>query len=128
MIYHHPSWTGWMLALEYAVRRRRIVGVSGRRAIGELLESPGTKAYSVREAEVMLRSVGLVDVVVTTKLGPGDMLTIRPSERYQGRVFRILWALYPRPLVRLLGDRFGMNLLLSGRAPEAVGPTEPKVR
>ena len=94
--------------------------MSGRLAIGALLESPGTKAYSVGEAAVMLRCVGFENVEVSTKLGPGDLLLIRPSARYQGRMFGILWKLYPRPLIRLIGDRFGTNLLLEARTADAV--------
>ena len=43
MIYHVPSWTGWMLAAEYALHRRRVFGVSGGLAIDALLESPGRR-------------------------------------------------------------------------------------
>ena len=107
-----------LLIAECLVRRRRLVGA--RQAISELLESPGTKAYTVAEAQIMLRSVGFEDVSVSTKLGPGDLLMIQPSERYRGRAFGLLWKLYPRALIRAIGDRFGLYLLLSGRAPDDV--------
>jgi ubiquinone/menaquinone biosynthesis C-methylase UbiE len=118
MIYHDRSWVAWMLTAEDAVRRRTI-RTSSRSAVASRLESPGTKIYSVSEAEAMLRSIGYTDVRGTTKLGPGDLLTVRPSARYQSRAMGLAWRAYPRPLIRLLGDRFGMNLMLEARKPLA---------
>lgn len=112
MIYHVRSWTGWMLAAEQLVRTRRFRHLSARKAIYESLESPGTKAYTCQEAEALAKRAGFSDVKVWTKLSPGDLLTIRPSERYSGRLFHIVRRLYPRPLIRLLGDRFGLLLLI----------------
>ena len=83
--------------------------------MAELLESPGTKAYSLSEARLLLSDAGFTDCTVAAKLAPGDLLTVRPGARYQGRIMRVLWRLYPRPLVRLLGDRFGTNLLITAR-------------
>lgn len=114
MIYHVPSWTGWLLAGELMVRRRTL-RFSPRRAMAELLESPGTKAYSLSEARSLLSDAGFTDCTVAAKLAPGDLLTVRSGARYQGRIMRVLWRLYPRPLVRLLGDRFGTNLLITAR-------------
>lgn len=53
MIYHVPSWVGFMLwALHCGAKLRP--WRSARWAIYHHLESPGTKAYSKREAEAML--------------------------------------------------------------------------
>jgi ubiquinone/menaquinone biosynthesis C-methylase UbiE len=116
MIYHTPSWTGWMLWVRYALLAGRPL-LSPRRCVYEQLESPGTKAYSVTEAEHMLEKLGFKIVQVTTKLGPGDLLTIKASKRYQGLAYRLIWTLYPRWLVRLLGDRFGLYLLIMAQKP-----------
>jgi ubiquinone/menaquinone biosynthesis C-methylase UbiE len=116
MIYHLPSWTGLMLHIVHGLARGR-PGLGLRGAIYRHLESPGTKAYSRREGTALARRAGFDKVNVTTRLGPGDLLLIKPSAQYQGRLARLAFALYPRPLVRLLGDRFGLYLLIQGRRP-----------
>lgn len=117
MIYHVNSWIGMMLYLQKGLARGRpFLGL--RRAIYDHLESPGTKAYTPAEARAMLEQVGFSDVRASTALGPGDLLTIQPSQKYQSSLFKVVWAVYPRWLVRMLGDRFGLNLLLTARKPE----------
>jgi ubiquinone/menaquinone biosynthesis C-methylase UbiE len=116
MIYHIPSWTGLMLYLLHGLAKGRpLLGL--RRAVFEHLESPGTKAYTTSEGFDLAQTAGFENIRVETKLGPGDLLEIKPSARYRGALARIVWALYPRPLVRLLGDRFGAYLLIEGRRP-----------
>ncbi len=116
MVYHIPSWTALMLYLMHGLAKGRLSLGLGR-AVFEHLESPGTKAYTTSQGADLVKAAGFEDVRVTTKLGPGDLLEIKPSARYQGALARIVWALYPRPLVRLLGDRFGLYLLIEGRKP-----------
>ena len=115
MLYHRPSWTGWMLwAVQYALRGRPFV--SPRRAIFEKLESPGTRSYTVDEARRALQQAGFARVRIRTLLGPGDLLLIRPSSRYRSRLYTLLWKLYPRRLILLLGNRFGI-IMLAEAAP-----------
>ena len=116
MIYHTPSWTGWMLWIRHALSRGR-PHVSPRRCVYEYLESPGTKVYTVAEAKRLIEGVGFRNVHIKTKLGHGDLLTIKPSQRYQGLLYRATWLLYPRLLVRLFGDRFGLCMLITGQKP-----------
>ncbi|MAT38692.1 MAG: hypothetical protein CL946_03715 [Ectothiorhodospiraceae bacterium] len=117
MIYHHPCWTGFLLwLLHYAAKGR--FHVSQRQAMYEHLESPGTKSYTVEEGKSLLRDAGFADVNAELNLGHGDLLTLKPSAKYDTPIFRILRTLYPRWLVRLLGNRFGIVLLLHGRKPE----------
>ena len=116
MIYHVPSWTGWLLWGAHCLRRGR-PWVSPRQAIFSHLESPGTKAYTVDEARALLEGVGFADVSLETRLGNADLLTLAPSARYRGLGFRLATRLYPRRLVRLVGHRFGLNLLIRARKP-----------
>lgn len=123
MIFHVPSWTGFMLRVRYGL----LVGrpfVSQKQAIFEWLESPGTKAYTLEEAKALAASAGFQQVSVTSRLCAGDFLNILPSTRYRGWPYRMVWRLYPRWLVALLGDRFGLNLLVrataSDRAPGSI--------
>ncbi len=114
MIYHIPSSTGLMLYLMHGLAKGRpLLGL--RKAIFEHLESPGTKAYTTSEGFDLAQAAGFENIRVESKLGPGDLLDIKPSARYQGAVARIIWKMYPRALVRLLGDRFGLYLLIEGR-------------
>ena len=116
MIYHTPSWTGWMLWIRHALLKGRPF-ISPKRCVSEYLESPGTKVYTLDEAARMMEDVGFKNVDLTTKLGPGDLLTIKASRRYQGPAYRAVWALFPRWLVRLMGDRFGLFLLVKADNP-----------
>ena len=116
MIYHLCSWTVLMVWVRYALLRGRPF-LGARECISRHLESPGTKAYTLREAERMAGRTGLRDVQIFTKLGPGDLLTIRASKRYEGKPYQLVWALYPRWLVRFVGDRFGLYLLMTANKP-----------
>jgi ubiquinone/menaquinone biosynthesis C-methylase UbiE len=114
MIYHVPSWTGLLLWAVHGAARLR-PWLSPRRAIYEHLESPGTKAYTLAEARELMR--GFTDIQLETALLAGDLLAMRPSARYQGKLHRLVWALYPRELIRRYGARLGLGLLISARKP-----------
>jgi len=97
MVYHKHSWTAWMLWARHGLLKGKPF-TSPKRCVYEHLESPGTKAY--------------------TKLGPGDLLQIKPSSQYQGAIYSAIWNLYPRWLVRLMGHRFGLYVLMSAQKPQ----------
>jgi ubiquinone/menaquinone biosynthesis C-methylase UbiE len=113
MIYHHPSLTGFMLWLRYGWLR----GKSLRQAVYDHLESPGTKSYTQEEARAMLQ--GLEQVEFRQAFSPGDLLLNEPSARFQRLVYRIIWRLYPRFLIRTFGDKWGLFLLICARKPAA---------
>ncbi len=109
MIYHVPSWTGLLLWGVHSLARLR-PWISPRRAIYRHLESPGTKAYSLAEARELFSAFARVDL--STALLAGDLLAMRPSERYQSPIFRAIWRVYPRSLIRRFGRRLGLGLLV----------------
>jgi len=111
MIYHHPSLTGFLLWLRYGWLR----GKSLRQAVHDHLESPGTKSYTQEEARALLQ--GFEQIEIRQAFSPGDLLLNEPSARFQGLAYRIVWRLYPRFLVRRLGARLGLFLLISARKP-----------
>jgi SAM-dependent methyltransferase len=117
MIYHVPSWTGFMLYLLHGAGKGRF-GLGQKGAIGRHLESPGTKAYTLNEGRELARCAGFEAVRVSTRLGPGDLLLIKPGRRYDTAMGRLIFALYPRFIVRALGDRLGLYLLIEGRKPQ----------
>jgi ubiquinone/menaquinone biosynthesis C-methylase UbiE len=111
MLYHHGSLTGFMLWLRYGLWR----GQSVRQCVYERLESPGTKTFTAAEARTMMAN--FVDVRMEQVFSPGDLLLHQPSSRFQGPVYRMIWRLFPRTLIRALGRRWGLFLLIKARRP-----------
>ena len=111
MIYHHPSLTGAMLWLRFGAFR----GKSLRESVYSYLESPGTKTYTKDEALRLMG--GFEDVVTRLEFSPGDLLLNEPSARFQSAPYRLIWKCFPLRLVRILGRRWGLFLLISGRKP-----------
>ena len=113
MIYHHPSLTGFMLWLRYGILR----GKSLRQAVFDHLESPGTKSYRQEEARALLQ--GFEQTEFELAFSPGDLLLNEPSQRFQSFLYRTIWALYPRRIVRAFGRGLGLFLLIRARKPAA---------
>jgi len=109
MIYHAPSITGLLLWMVHCLLKLR-PWRSPRWAIANFLESPGTKAYSTREARELFRSFSTVRI--RTVLGTGDLLQMRRSEKYRSVWARLAWRLYPRWAIRKAGGRLGLGLLI----------------
>ncbi len=111
MIYQHPSVTGAMLWLRYGFLR----GKSLRQTVFDDLESPGTKTYTREEAQRLFSE--FQDVELRVEFSAGDLLLHQPSERYQGWLYRLVWRLFPRALVRRVGRKWGLFLLISATKP-----------
>jgi hypothetical protein len=107
MLYHHPSLTGLMLWLRYGVFR----GKSLRESVYDHLESPGTKTYTREEALSLMREFGAIDARLV--FSPGDLLLHQPSARFQSALYRLVWRMYPRWLVKRLAQRWGLFLLVT---------------
>lgn len=116
MVYNKNSWSAWMMWGVHGLLKGRPLK-SPKICVYEHLESPGTKSYSVGEARELVSGIGFENVRITTVLGPGDLLTIKRSQRYGSFFSRIAFAIYPRWLVRALGDRFGLYMLISADKP-----------
>jgi len=108
MLYHHPSLTGFMLWIRFGL----LHGTSIRKAVYDHLESPGTKTFTHSEVRRMLS--GFQNVAIRQVFSPGDLLLHEPSDRFRSTFYRLVWKLYPRRLVRLCCERFGLFLLISG--------------
>ncbi|MCK4753241.1 MAG: methyltransferase domain-containing protein [Planctomycetes bacterium] len=111
MVYHVPSVTGWILWLRYCLFTGRFFK-SPRWAIYRHLESQGTKSYTIPEMRLLLEKKGFVNVKLYTKLGFGDLLLNKPSKKYQSRFYSLIWKFYPRWLVKLFGDKYGLFLFV----------------
>jgi SAM-dependent methyltransferase len=109
MIYHTPSITGLMLWIVHCLLKLR-PWKSARWAVANFLESPGTKVYSTAEAARLFNIFS--SVRIETVLGTGDLLLMKPSPKYQGAVAAVIWRLYPRGVLRMVGKPLGLGLLV----------------
>jgi SAM-dependent methyltransferase len=112
MVYHSPSWTAAMLWTVHCLLKGR-PWKSPAWAVATFLESPGTKVYTLSEARQLLS--GFSEVRCWPQLSHGDQLMMRPSEKYANPLYRLMWRVYPRWLVRLTGNRFGLGLMIEAR-------------
>lgn len=114
MVYQHPSVTGAMLWARYGMFR----GKSLRQCVFDHLESPGTKSYTPEEAMELF--AGFENVGIRVEFSPGDLLLHEPSERYRGFWYGMVWKLFPRFLIRKIGRKWGLFLLISAIKPGRV--------
>lgn len=112
MLYHHPSLTGLMLWLRYGLWK----GQSIRQCVFERLESPGTKTFSRQEVLSMMNRFEAVRIEQV--LSPGDLLQTKPSARFQGRFYRMIWKIFPRKPVQTFCRSLGLFLLITATKPE----------
>jgi len=112
MVYHTWSVTGLLLWARYGLLRgspfTRLADI-----VSEHLESPGTKAYSVSQAHGLFTQFQAVKI--TVQLSHSDLLLGSVGQRHQGSLLRLAKYLWPRPVIRSLGCRLGLFLLVEGR-------------
>lgn len=116
MLYHHLSVTAIMLWLRYGLWARQSV----RQCVFERLESPGTSTFTRDEVLGLMRA--FENVRIRQVFSPGDLLLHQPSSRFSKPAYRFLWKIFPRPLVRSLGKRFGLFLLITATKPASEYP------
>lgn len=114
MIYHRNSPVGWMLWTRYALLRGKPwVGLN--QIYAQHLESPGTKAFSVSEAQELF--IGAREVKTTVMLCMGDLLDGEVGQRHRGPLLTVAKALWPRWLIKGVGEYFdfGLGLMIEVR-------------
>jgi hypothetical protein len=114
MLYHTWSLVGLMLWLRYGPGRGKPFS-SMSEIYSTYLESPGTKAYTCREAEQLF--AGASEVKTRVELTHGDLLESGAGQRHEGRVLALARRIWPRWLLRRVAKRFGLFLLVSGTKP-----------
>lgn len=112
MIYHKWSMVGLMLWIRYALLRFR-PWLSLSQIYARYLESPGTKAYSVQEAETLFQQFTKVDI--RTCLGHADLLESLVGQRHRGRLLSLARRVWPRWVVRRWLRRMGLSMLIEAR-------------
>lgn len=109
MIYHRNAPTGWMLWLKYAfLKGRPLKKIS--EIYSEYLESPGTKAYTVKEGKILTRLFSKSEI--TVELSFGDLLEGDVGVRHKGFMLSIAKVLYPRLLIKGLAKVLPIGLYL----------------
>jgi ubiquinone/menaquinone biosynthesis C-methylase UbiE len=114
MIYHKWSLVGLMLWLRYGLGSGRPF-ISLDRLYSEYLESPGTKAYTLRQAARLFE--GAVDLKQSVVVTHGDLLEGAAGQRHTGRTITMARTLWPRWFFRRFAQRYGLFLLIEGRKP-----------
>ena len=100
-----------MLWLRYGM----FSGLNLDRVYARYLESPGTKAYSIAEAEQMFAKFTKVNA--RSQLGFGDLLQGAVGQRHAGIVLTVAKKVWPRALIRRFMSRHGLALLVDAEKP-----------
>lgn len=114
MVYHTWSLVGLMLWLRYGLARGKPL-LSLAEIYSTYLESPGTKAYTQREARQLFADAS--EVATRVELTHGDLLESGAGQRHEGLVLSIARRIWPRWIIRRVGKQFGLFLLVSGIKP-----------
>lgn len=104
MIYHRRSIVGYLLWARFALLTGH-PGMSVRAVMSSHLESPGTQAFTVAEAQSLVRGFSRVDI--RTQLSFADLLRGEAGNRHG----RLLWAarrMWPRWLIRRVLPAHGL--------------------
>jgi SAM-dependent methyltransferase len=109
MIYYKWSLVGLMLWVRYALLALR-PWRSLSWVYAQYLESPGTKAYSIRSARKLF--LAFRDVRVRTLLTHADLLESQVGQRHRGILLSTATRLWPRALIRRLLPRSGLFMLI----------------
>lgn len=111
MIYHRFSLVGIMLWVRYALMRGR-PWLTLDDVYAAYLESPGTKAYSPKEAKRLF--AGAARVQCRIELTHGDLLSSEAGQRHRGPMLALARRIWPRRLLERYAKDLGLFLLIEG--------------
>ncbi len=114
MIYNKFSVVGFMLWVRYGLMKFR-PGLSLEKIYSNYLESPGTKAYSIKSARDMFSQFN--DVSIRTVLTHGDLLESEAGQRHRGILLSVARYVWPRRIIRSLFPKSGLFMLIEARKP-----------
>lgn len=112
MIYHKYSFVGLMLWIRYAFFRGRFF-VSLDEIYANYLESPGTKAYSIKEARDLFEGASNINIKVV--LSHGDLLASEAGQRHNGLFLNCARKIWPRKLISICFKKYGLFMLIDGQ-------------
>jgi SAM-dependent methyltransferase len=111
MIYHKYSLVGFLLWLRYGLFKLNFVSLG--KIYAQHLESPGTHAYSVREARRLFAKFS--DVGIHRQLSVGDLMEGAAGQRHQGKLLNLARRIWPRWAIRRFFSSLGLFLLIEAR-------------
>jgi hypothetical protein len=111
MIYHRYSMVAYMLWIRYSLLRGRWLNLT--QIWDRYNESPGTKAYTVKEAKALCSS--FKEVQTKVQLSHGDLLMGQVGQRHKGLLLNIARAIWPRWFIRLFLPGHGSCLMIEAR-------------
>ena len=114
MIYHKQSIVGFMLWIRYALLRLR-PWISLNEIYDKYLESPGTKAYTYKEARQVFSKFKIISIA--SPLGHGDLLESEAGQRHRGTLQNIARKIWPRTLIKTFLPNNGLGLLITVEKP-----------
>lgn len=114
MIYHKYSIVGFMLWLRYGLFRFKPF-IPWKELYGTYLESPGTKAYSKKEAISLFENFNIISI--STPVNHADLLTSDVGQKHRGIVLRVAKFLWPRMLIRTFFPMNGLEMLIHCAKP-----------
>lgn len=112
MIYHKYSIIGFMLWIRYGLMRFRPF-ISLEEIYDKYLESPGTKAYSRKDAIKLFKGFEILSI--DTPLNHGDLLTSDVGQRHRGPLLTIARKIWPRFLIKKLFPQNGLELIIHAK-------------
>jgi ubiquinone/menaquinone biosynthesis C-methylase UbiE len=111
MIYHKYSFVGYMLWFRYSLLTLRFHSLNY--IYCHYLESSGTKAYTIDEANQLFSNFS--DVTVDTVLTHGDLLDSDAGQRHKGLMYDIAKKIWPRLIIKKLFSKNGLFMLIKAR-------------
>ena len=112
MVYYTYSLTGFMLWARYALLKGKPF-TNLASIYSTYLESPGTKAYTKKEALELFKNFS--DVNMSVQLCLGDLLEGEVGQRHRSGLLSIAKKLWPRKLIKLLFPFFGLFLMIEAK-------------
>lgn len=109
MIYYKYSSTGFILWLRYGLMSFRPFR-SWDDIFANHLESPGTKAYSFKEAREL--AIQFSEVNLEVQVSHADTFEGEVGQRHKGLLLKIAKIFYPKRLVRYIGRFLPIGLFL----------------
>lgn len=109
MIYHKYSPVGWMLWIKNGLFKFNPFK-SLKEIYSKYLESPYTKAYTIREAKNLTKLFSKNEIKV--QLSFADLLEGDVGVRHKGIILSLAKVIYPRSLIKIIANFFPIGLYL----------------
>lgn len=109
MIYHKYSFVGLMLWIRYALLKLKPF-TSLDEIYDKHLESPGTKAYSRKQARLLFSEFNIKNIY--TPVNHADLLTSSVGQRHRGGALKIVKAIWPRFIIKNFFSNYGLEMMV----------------